>query len=142
LEAKVKPQRQTKFGGADHPDHEKGDCFAACVATILEVDLASLPNFCARPPNVWFEEMQAYLEKRFGLMLIGATPETAMYLPDEHLFIASGPGPRGHRHSVVFNSLGLVWDPHPSDAGLLEVTDREFFVVAKFGTREQAMRHV
>ena len=35
--------------------------------------------------------------------------------------IASGPGPRGLQHSVIYSNGTLVHDPHPSGEGLKEI---------------------
>lgn len=124
----MKPQRQTTFGGADAPDDEKGNCFAACVASILEVELAELPNFVViGSPSNWWTRTQEWLHEHYGVMPF--CMETRAWLPHEVLTIASGPGPRGHRHCVVYDGGGLVHDPHPSDAGLLKVESHDFFAV-------------
>lgn len=128
----MRPQHQTLFGGADHPAAERGNCFAACIATLLEVELASLPNFCAWPASSWWDRTNEYLSEHFGLWLINLPverPEVA-WAPENVLRVANGPGPRGHRHSVVYDGKGLVHDPHPSGAGLLSVDSLDFLCAA------------
>ena len=37
--------------------------------------------------------------------------------------MAWGPSERGVRHAVVWVDGAMAWDPHPSRAGLLQVTE-------------------
>lgn len=127
----MKPQLQTTFGGEDAPDQEKGNCFATCVATVLGIDVAGVPNFCVK--ESWWTDTQGWLGER-GLALISC--EVRDWAPAAALSIASGPGPRGHRHCVVYDGNGLVHDPHPSGGGLLKVDAHEFFIVVD----ERALR--
>lgn len=134
----MRPQLQTLFGGKDAPDAEKGNCFTACIASILEADLSTFPNFV-----LWLEEddhgdlswrrVQDYLHKRFGVTILYSESPERRWLPEYVLTIASGPGPRGHRHSVVHDGNGLVHDPHPSGAGLLEVETHDLILVSDIG---------
>ena len=119
------------FGGKDSPDAEKGDCFAACIASVLEVDLSTLPNFVVwlGHDHEWWARTQKYLHDRFGVTLFFSESPERHWLPDYVLTIAAGPGPRGHRHCCVYDGTGLVHDPHPSGDGLLEVQSHDVFVL-------------
>ena len=64
----MKLQQQTKFGGEDAPIEKRGNCFAACLASIVGVDLDTVPNFCALG-DTWMERANAWLGER-GLMLM------------------------------------------------------------------------
>jgi hypothetical protein len=106
-----------------------GDCFAACVASILEVPLEEVPNFCAGGAD-WLFEANRWLGTR-GLCLFDIDLADNGSLRDCHalanrmLVIASGKSPRGDwGHSVVAryvitedgseHALDYVHDPHPS----------------------------
>lgn len=39
----MKPVKQTKRGGPNVPPEERGDCWSACLASILEVPIAAVP---------------------------------------------------------------------------------------------------
>src|SRR5260370_22421604 len=54
--AAMKPVTQSLVG-------EEGNCFAACVASILEMSLVEVPNFCA-VDNGWWAAFQAWLAER------------------------------------------------------------------------------
>lgn len=99
----------------------KGNCFAACVASILELPMHAVPNFVERED--WFHAVQEFLG-RFGLFLAWNVEPTYREFWGYH--VVSGPGPRGVRHSVVGYGLDVIWDPHPSRDGLVEADDWSF----------------
>jgi hypothetical protein len=47
--------------------------------------------------------------------------------------IAGGQSPRGLSHSIIVYDGVLVWDPHPSRAGLLTLEDYEILVPVRAG---------
>lgn len=116
----MKPVDQTRFGGLDHPPDERGDCWSACIASLLEIPLSEVPHFVRHDSQDEINaEMAAWMGRRGFLYLTIST--SGGWTPGEHVFaIASGPGPRGHRHCVVWQGgRGMVHDPHPSRAGLV-----------------------
>ena len=120
-------QRQTTFGGPAAPVPERGNCGSTCIACILGLDTSEVPNFCgaedADDSGNWFTAAQRWLAPR-GLALaeFNTNPGTwgEQYAPI--VSIASGPGPRGHSHSVLWQHGKLLHDPHPSGDGLIEAT--------------------
>ena len=89
------------------------NCMQCCVSYMLGLPLESVPNFATA--GGWdrfasFAESQGY---------------AAVMLPGNHEFeadyLASGTTERGTPHMVVMNDGKLVHDPHPSNAGLVEV---------------------
>jgi len=101
---------QTKLG------EKKGNCFDACIASILEIDIEKIP------PNMmngnWHVKYQNWF-RTIGLQMINMRITNATLLPDVH-YIVSGPSPR-HRncyHSVVGKNAQIVHDPHPDNEGL------------------------
>lgn len=122
----MKPQHQTIFG-------PNGNCWAACVATILDLDLATLPNFCAEPSDGWLERFNEWLAPRgyFGLML---KANMLMGWRSPTVTIAGGTAARGYQHACVYDANGLAFDPHPDGTGLIEVLDYTFFVAIEPAT--------
>ena len=104
---------QTLFGSS------VGNCFAACVASILNVSLASVPNFCASED--WWQRFVHWLDQR-ELTAIRVDGEPT-WLPDGALAIVSGPSDRGLMHATVWRGQTMVHDPHPSRAGLVVAVD-------------------
>lgn len=56
----MKPVTQTRRGGPNVPPEERGDCFDACLASILEVDIGEVPV-----PHVaeWWDAAQRAVEQ-------------------------------------------------------------------------------
>jgi hypothetical protein len=105
------PVDQTKFG------YPEGNCFAACVATILRMSIKEMPTVIVTKDfdKVWSE----WLADR-GLGIADIEAGGGAYLPG--LCIASGDSPRGGltlasrpvQHAVVCHDMQLIHDPHPS----------------------------
>lgn len=113
-----------------------GNCLEACYATLLGVPLQAVPD----PRTKAEDEDDAYdllperipvlrkwLHDQFTLCAVGAEgdspPGVLLRTKDVPLFwIASGPSERGLQHACVYSNGALLFDPHPSNAGLLEVT--------------------
>lgn len=100
-----------------------GNCVQAAVASLLHVPLETVPDFadgkpCTTPEDTgrFWRRFDDYLAKQ-GL--------TTVRLPGNHcpesLHLASGMSPRGVNHMVVRQGDGIVFDPHPSRAGLLDI---------------------
>lgn len=105
----MKPIHQTKFD-------TEGNCFAACVASLLELSLESLPNFCVEkdwPQNFenWcLQKNLRYLEMKFCQDIT----------PPNIYCIITGPSPRSKNldHCVIGLGEKIIHDPHPDNTGL------------------------
>lgn len=127
----MKPIHQTIFGNGENGT-PRGNCFAACIASILELSLDEVPNFCARHAD-WREAANLWLSDR-GLFYVDVNLPGD--LRDEHVrfwgyHVISGVSPRNIRHSVVGFGGSMVFDPHPSGAGLLEGEWEYGFLIPK-----------
>jgi hypothetical protein len=122
-------QKQTIFGEGH------GNCFATCLASILELSVEEVPNFCdvdlyPGDNGEWYWAVDAWLGEHFGLSILtfGAA-ENEEWLSRGYS-ILSGRSPRGEfNHSVVALDGKIVWDPHPSDDGLVNKKDWIVFTV-------------
>lgn len=110
----MKPVDQTTFGVPG------GNCFSACVASLLEFPVEAVPYFMGAED--WVAEFSRWLLPRgmyvFRFRIEGA--EDTWRPPG--FYILSGQSPRGS-HSVVALGPDVVHDPHPSRAGLLTQED-------------------
>ena len=121
---------------------ESGNCWQTCVACILDVDPAELPDQSKIERVTGRDEsgkivragyfnnpVQAYLRDHHGMTLghvyahlLGAMRVTSM----GGLHLAYGPTVRtpslGTDHVVVAREGRTIWDPHPSRAGLVKAT--------------------
>lgn len=116
----MKPVDQTTFG------FPGGNCFSACVASLLEIGIDEVPYFMGAPENEWFTRFREWLAPH-GLWPLFMTLGNDGWTPDG-LYIMGGLSPRGtdperHLHSVVARGGEIVHDPHPSRAGLADRRD-------------------
>lgn len=119
------PTMQTKFG-------REGNCFAACVASILEVPIATVLDVPHR--GDWFPEFQAWLLSKHNLhaFCFPATKAMQQWMVkvfDRH-YIASGNSPRlsNTLHAVVAYKGELVHDPYPGGTFVTEIVDIILFL--------------
>lgn len=55
----MKPVKQTKRGGPDVPPEERGDCWSACLASLLEVPIEAVPvPHSDDPQHHWWDVTQ------------------------------------------------------------------------------------
>lgn len=119
----MKKVYQTKFG-------KGGNCFPACLASILEIDIEKVPNF-QEPVGEWYIKYKQWLNQ-FGLDLVGVTNWDNWPEGRPKVFsIVSGMGPRGLQHSVIYFDGDMVHDPHPEGGGVKDITDW-IYLVPKF----------
>lgn len=129
----MQPIDQTKFGAG------KGNCWSACIASILEVPLDIVPNFCVDCGDDWWEQTQQWIEQnsQYSFIEMNITPAASLALFGSSYWIASGKSPRaGQRgtlqHAVVYCGAELAHDPHPDATGLNgSPTSAAFFTLAR-----------
>jgi hypothetical protein len=121
----VKKQHQTKFGEGD------GNCFATCVAMLLDLDVDDVPNF-VHAGDFWWSDFTDWLNDRgFSAIVVCMRTKGAwsgsMACWSHALCIVSGPSPRGDfDHAIVGRMTGaegaelyeVVHDPHPEGTGI------------------------
>lgn len=101
-----------------------GDCFRACLASVLEVPISAVPHF-ALLGSRWHRVLDGYLA---GL---SREIEWAKGVPPNGIWaIATVQSPRSSdvKHSVIWKDGEIVHDPHPSRAGG-EGPDGYFYLV-------------
>lgn len=115
----MKPVDQTEFGD------KNGNCFPACLATLLELPVEAVPNFCKGDPEDWYAHVQAWLRPMgYSAVDLRLWVKGSDWRPNPgQLCILSGKSPRGDfDHSVVgiFANphFRVLHDPHPSRAGI------------------------
>lgn len=114
----MKPVDQTTFG------FPGGNCFSACVASLLEIPIDEVPYFMGDhledDGGAWFERFNAWLRER-GWWSVCFKLDSDWRPAGYH--ILSGKSPRaGERryalHSVVALGGDIVHDPHPDRDGI------------------------
>lgn len=117
---------QTLFGGPDGAVEEIGNCYPACLASLLDLDLASVPHFFQlhADAEAALDETLRFLRRHgYTTMSFDWAPWLNRYAPGT-LAIFSGQSPRGDwKHAVVGEITADGWrlahDPHPSRAGIV-----------------------
>ncbi|HEY9352759.1 MAG TPA: hypothetical protein VIP28_05890 [Nocardioides sp.] len=111
----------------------KGNCVAACVATLLGISLEEVPHFIefgiaygdsetdkASAGHHWWAMMLGFFAGR-GLWVTEL--ESVRRGERGEVLLVCGPSPRGVMHQVLYRDGRLWHDPHPSRAGVLEVRE-------------------
>lgn len=117
------PVEQTVF---HDPPESHGNCFRACVASIMEVRIDYVPPFekimFEADDEDWFVRFREWLHSEgWGLWY---WLEVGRSLPIENrgelLVLTTGPSPRFQDtgHCILTRNRQLVHDPHPSGAGI------------------------
>jgi hypothetical protein len=99
---------------------KNGDCFRACVASILHVDVGDVINFMEEGEDRFFDLVSDYNKQEPHVLIdLTASREVGRMLTGV-LCIATGTSPRNdkHNHSVVWKGEMMVHDPHPSGDGI------------------------
>lgn len=107
-------------------DHNRGDCFRACVASILEVPLEEVPNFMEDGRKQFDDNLDKWLKDQSFTMLDCRIlePEVVWRYLKDCFVIACDESPRStvedtFDHAVIFKNGALIHDPHPGGAGLM-----------------------
>jgi hypothetical protein len=117
---------------------EPGNCFAACIASLLDLPIGEVPNFCAE--DSWCYDVNAWLSQ-YDLSYIDlkVTTRDHWVLNFSGYHIISGPSPRSEKdrpisHCVIGLGKSIVHDPMPGGGGLSgDVADWLFgFLVRRF----------
>lgn len=139
------PVYQTTFHSDDLPVSEGlGNCFVACVASIMEFPIYAVPDWpkIAYRFNNWQSHIERWLNC-YNMTIRMAyqkhpldtdypaslqKPDAGGWLDDGMIrykevnppyYIVSGKSPRGHfNHSCVWYQGEIVHDPHPNGTGL------------------------
>jgi hypothetical protein len=113
------PQKQTKLYSKD--GGHNGNCFAACIASLMDIPLWMVPPFEeAFGRNEWYEDRaNEWFKRMFNLKMVKYEGHKLELLPE--FYVASGKSPRGVQHATIWSNGVMVHDPHFSDGGILSV---------------------
>ena len=110
---------QTRFG-------EEGNCFAACVASILEVSIDEVPWL--EDPENWQDysfRLNNYLKEKHDQKLFAFEFDALTnHYPDaltDGFYIVSGKIEGGLEHSVVYKNGELVHDSNPKKNKIIKL---------------------
>lgn len=92
-----------------------GNCMQAAIATVLRKPLDAVPHFGA---FAWWPGALRLWLRGEGL---DYTVMKAPPIPEERAMLC-GKSLRGYAHAVVSEGGRIIWDPHPSRAGLTTIS--------------------
>ena len=120
----MKPIYQTKFRGSDSPVGERGNCFQAAVASLLELPLEEAPDIQEYDEEMkWFDIFREWLNKR-GLTAFGLSTEGNILLQGYHLIeTKSTTLQNGELHVCVGYNQKIIHDPNPNATSVGEIAD-------------------
>lgn len=110
---------------------QRGDCFRAVIANLLELDIDSVPHFVqeAVGPRDFLKRVNGFL-KQYNLAYQLLSSTELEHAGIEGLYhMAHGNTVRDIRHSVCCKDMEMLFDPHPSDSGLLDIDSIGVFIV-------------
>lgn len=112
-----------------HTEEVNGNCMAACFASVLGGDISEYDAIidAVIGGNWWHAVEELWRSHGYLIMRISASASDWSGGPDALCF-ASGTSPRGVRHMCVYAGGEIIHDPHPSRAGLTEITDYSILV--------------
>lgn len=114
-----------------NPSIDNGNCFAACLASFLELPLKVIPRFQDLPKDSnWFLTFHQLLGSQ-EYILDGISYVT----PPEGYCIASGPIAEGiGEHTCIYFNGKLFHDPNPNGKGLKSVS--HYLIIKKIKKEE------
>lgn len=114
--------------GVPEPE-QRGNCWSAALASLLELPLAAVPNFVEIDvlggPNWW------WLTHKYLGLLGYELRHASVRNPPSGYYLLSGLSARANEdcifyHVVIARDGKIVHDPHPSQAGLLNYTQVQY----------------
>lgn len=119
----MKPTDQEFVHRPDIGQH--GDCQRAVIASLLELPICDVPHFLQLAngdPWIYWARLQTFCRSHgYAYMTVPARGGISFFGDDGPIYHEiSGPSPRGNgvTHAVVGCNGEVVFDPHPSRAGL------------------------
>jgi len=115
---------------------EKGNCFEACLASLLEIDIKDIPSY----KKNWYLKYNKWLSKYdLALLMVGSWDDCEdkdKLMPNVYA-IVTGISPRGFKHSVIYLKDEMVHDPHPQNGGVLEMTAMIYIIPKEISLKEE-----
>jgi len=108
--------KQTWLGGANAPVNGNGNCFQACVASVLEIPLEGSFNHGLFSDEEWFERFNEWLRQyRLACIFIQCSPDKPLnstLLFGIHIAEMEAVG-ANLKHAVVIDGDKIIHDPMP-----------------------------
>lgn len=124
------PVYQTRFGERTSNETKGGNCFQAAVASLFELPLEEVPDFCNIYPIYtcqWYTAYREWLRKRgFSVITLDYEITKDKSAFEDCFLIVSGKNKNGVMHSVIYRNGVLIHNPNPNCTG---ITPEEFDLI-------------
>lgn len=116
-----------------HTEISNGNCWIACIASILELDIDKFPSPNEFKNEEWINYHNRVIDCLNELGYDYEIYTINQYIPKSELVIAVGKSPRGNfNHAVIWDDCkGIVHDPHPDNTGINSIEFFERIVIKK-----------
>jgi hypothetical protein len=114
----ITPAKQTVL----HEEGTKGNCLRASLASLFQINIDSIPAFELMQKNAWRNNLLQWLKDQ-GLTLLTFDGDVNL----NTYYLGIGPSHRGVKHCCIFKDGEIQHDPHPSNSGLLHITESWVF---------------
>lgn len=119
----MKPVFMTKFGGSEAPNEEQGNCMAACLASMFEIDIEDVPDFGGTITNgKWYVILSAWLAKRNLELSFYPAKGTVSPMQGYYMLAVKSTTLKNpdDGHMVVAKNGQVVHDPNPNATSIGE----------------------
>lgn len=114
-----------------------GNCFEACVASILELPIGKMPKVSGSEAGWWFRMVRAVNKLGYRIEYFTAKQQKP---PRNRFYIMGGMSPRGNfRHAVVAKNGKMVHDPYPSRDGI-KGKPIDYFLIRKIRIKSRKLK--
>lgn len=101
-------------------DYPSGDCFRACLCSLLELPIEAIPNFQENEGEK-FEELYRKFNDDSKYRMVSITCENPEITLKGCMVIAHGKSPgKDYNHSVIWQDGRIIHDPHESKKGIVK----------------------
>lgn len=122
------PVYQTRFGERKNNDEKGGNCFQAALASLFELELDNVPDFCNLYPletDEWYYKYREWLNGR-GYSVLSFTLFDGFNLNDPGLkgcyLLTTGPNHNGVSHCMIYKDGKPAHNPNGSCRGITPKT--------------------
>ena len=113
------PVKQTRL-------KENGNCFEACIASLLNLKLEGVPDLLAYDQGPWMEKLNEWLNIKYNLVYMEVhmpSNEVENFFLNKdfyHVIIGNTTRSPEIKHAVIGRKGKMVYDPHPSNIGVIK----------------------
>lgn len=100
-------------------EYGSDNCLGTCVSCLFESDINEFPTdeIITSDNDKWFDVFSNYMMINFGVQPISSLEP----MNNSYNIVIGNVTRSKYTHAVISYGDKIIWDPHPSDEGLIEV---------------------